>query len=259
MTNGRSAPSWVAGFYDRKSEVAGPSGVLAHHRERATAIGRFGGVSKGRVLELGAGSGGAAVATGQLGYSVVAVEISPVRARYARELASEHRCGEVQVLEADFMSAEIDGLFDVVCYWNGFGVGSDADQRGLLARICQTWLTPDGVVILDVFDPYSWVRNAGTRLVDEETSLTQALDFDLVGNRFLDSWWFEGEEQPPLVQSLRCYSLADLNLLLEGTGLHVRAAEVDGVPLDRLDPRSTGPLADTWGYRVALVRAEPAH
>ena len=128
MTNAPSAPAWVPRFYDRKAAASGPSGVLDHHRERAAAICRFAGVSKGRVLELGAGAGGAAVAAGQLGYSVVAVEISPVRARYARELAEEHRCAEVTIVEADFMTAEIAGPFDVVCCWNGFGVGTDADQ-----------------------------------------------------------------------------------------------------------------------------------
>ncbi len=91
-----------------------------------------------------------------------------------------------------------------------FRRGTDADQRALLSRMRETRLTANGVVILDIFNPYMWSRDAGTRTVDEETSLTEALDFDIVANRFLDKWWFEGEEQPPSVQSLRCYSLADL-------------------------------------------------
>ncbi|MFN5457566.1 MAG: hypothetical protein ACK5BX_41150, partial [Bradyrhizobium sp.] len=30
---------------------------------------------------------------------------------------------------------ELAGRFDVVCYWDGFGIGSDADHRRLLRRI----------------------------------------------------------------------------------------------------------------------------
>lgn len=246
-----TAPDWVGRFYDRKSLAAGPSGVLDHHRERAASISRFGGVARGRVLELGAGAGGSAVASAELGYDVVAVELSAVRAGFARELVTETGVG-VSVVEDDFMAAEIRGRFDAVTCWNGFGVGSDDDQRALLRRVARDWLARGAVMVLDVFNPVGWSRLAGASERDEETGLHQEIDFDPVGCRFLDSWWFDGDDSPPLTQSVRCYSPADLALLVEGTGLAVDGLEVGGEPLDRAARGVSGPLGETWGYRARL-------
>ena len=126
------APSWVSSFYDPKGQASGPSGVLDHHRERAAAVKQLGGKSHGRVLELGAGSGGSAVATAELGYRVVAVELSPVRAGFASDLPRDRAGLTIEVIEADLTTVELSDKFDVVTCWNGFGVGTDADQRGLL-------------------------------------------------------------------------------------------------------------------------------
>lgn len=37
----------------------------------------------------------------------------------------------------------------------------------------------------------------------------------------LDTWWSEGDPASTVTQSLRCYAPADLELLLEGTGLQL--------------------------------------
>ncbi len=254
MTNQpTNAPSWVSSFYDRKGQVSGPSGVLDHHRERASAIKRFGGKSQGRVLEIGAGAGGSAVATAELGYRVVAVGLSPVRAGFANDLTRGRADLAIEVLEADFMTVALVDKFDAVTCWNGFGVGTDADQRKLLRRINQHWLAEDGVAILDIFNPVGWSRLAGERSLDEETGLRSALDFDAVENRLLDNWWFDGDTQPPMAQSIRCYSPPDLRLLLEGTGLRLADAEVEGIPLTEVTPGVDGPMASAWGYRVLII------
>ena len=44
----------------------------------------------------------------------------------------------------DFYTAKLQEKFDAVCYWNGFGIGTDADQRQLLKRISDEWLNPHG-------------------------------------------------------------------------------------------------------------------
>jgi hypothetical protein len=160
----------------------------------------------------------------------------------------------VDVLNGDFMQVELPGRFDAVTYWNGFGVGSDSEQRTLLHRIAEDWLAPDGVAVLDVFNPLAWCREAGTMDVDSETNCRQAVDFDAVTSRMVDTWWFDGEDKPPLSQSQRCYSPADLALLLEGTGLTMVRAEVDGTSLDMVGSGADGPLGKAWGYRVLLGR-----
>ena len=246
------APDWVSRFYDRKGDVSGPTGVLEHHRERAAAIERFGGKGAGRVLELGSGAGGSAVATAELGYQVVAVELSPVRAQFARQLLEGREDLSIEVVEADFMTVELPGRFDAVTCWNGFGVGCDADQRRLLRRV-HSWLAADGVVLLDVFNPLGWSRLAGESSTDDETGLRRTVDFDAVGSRFIDTWWFDGESGSPLAQSVRCYSPADLTLMLEGTDLHVVRAEVEGQLLEEIGHGVHGPLGEAWGYRVLLA------
>jgi hypothetical protein len=120
----------------------------------------------------------------------------------------------------------------------------------------QDWLTRDGVVVMDVFNPLAWCREAGTSTVDEETLCRQANDFDAVEGRLVDSWWFDGDHKPPMSQSQRCYFPADLDLLLEGTGLRVVTMEVEGQPLHAVTPGVGGPLGTAWGYRVCLARQE---
>jgi hypothetical protein len=80
---------WIEPFYTKRSEWMGPTGIFASHRARAASIERYSGAGKKRSLELGAGAGGTAAAMADLGHSVIAVELSPLRASFARELAEE--------------------------------------------------------------------------------------------------------------------------------------------------------------------------
>ncbi|HEY0604568.1 MAG TPA: class I SAM-dependent methyltransferase [Herpetosiphonaceae bacterium] len=248
---------WVKDFYTRKSEWFGPSGILDHHRARAATVERLTGPGPKRVLELGAGAGGSAAATADLGHSVTAIELSPLRVAYARELATIPRAGSLTILEADFFTVDLAGPFDVITYWNGFGIGSDADQRRLLQRIAAEWLAPDGCVLMDVFSPWQWARVAGNEERDEESGLMQRSDFDPLGCRFLDQWWSLEQPADVITQSIRCYSPADLLLLLQDTGLVVQRWEIDGAAFDPLgQPQNmTSPLWATWDYFVQLVPA----
>ena len=84
---------WIEPFYTKRSEWMGPTGIFPSHRARAASIERYSGAGKKRILELGAGAGGTAAAMADLGHSVTAVELSPLRASFARELAQERRQG----------------------------------------------------------------------------------------------------------------------------------------------------------------------
>jgi protein-L-isoaspartate O-methyltransferase len=125
---------WAKRFYTRRSKWFGPTGIFPEHRARALEIERLCGRGRKRILELGAGTGGTAAAMADLGHEVVAIELSPVRAVFARELAAQGRTS-LTLLEADFYTVDVPSQFDVVCYWDGFGVGSDADQQRLLRRV----------------------------------------------------------------------------------------------------------------------------
>jgi SAM-dependent methyltransferase len=240
-------------YYDRTGEWWGTLTISEQDRQQAADIERLSGPGIKRILELGAGFGGTASATADLGHWVVAVEQSPVRAQYARALAREPRRGALTVLEADFYTVELDARFDTVCYWNGFGMGSDADQRRLLRRICGSWLAPDGCLLMHVYSPWWWSRRAG----QEERKpgrLVQGFDFDPIACRLIDSWWPVYDRSQDVAECIRCYSPMDLLLLLEGTGFALAFAEVDGQSIELVPANtSTHPLWDTWKYLVKLV------
>ena len=152
---------WVKPYYTCAGEYWAPTGIEDVRLTRAATVTRLCGRGAKRVLELGAGTGEAAAATADAGHSVVAIEFSPTRAPNIELLSRESRSGSLQALEADFYTVTLDGGFDVVCYWDGFGVGADADQRRLLRRISHEWLAPGGVALIDIFSPFRWIREVG--------------------------------------------------------------------------------------------------
>ena len=106
------------------------------------------------MLDLGPGAADISGRMADRGHTVVGVEISPVRVRYAQEQVNRPRAtGSLTIVEGDFYTVELEGRFDVVCHWGGFGIGSDADQRRLLRRSAYEWLAPGGCMLMDVYSP----------------------------------------------------------------------------------------------------------
>lgn len=250
--------AWVKPYYTRAGEYWAPHGIEERERDRAATLPRLCGPPPKRVLELGAGTGETAAATADAGYDVTAIEFSPTRAlhlrAHAQQRADQTVRGSLTALEADFYDVSLPGVFDVVCYWDGFGVGSDADQRRLLRHIASEWLAPGGSVLVDVFNPYRWAAEAGNELVfdrNHESHLyrqRRRFGFDFAAGCFLDEWCPIGDEtgvcdeSRAITQRIRCYNPADLRLLLEGTGLSLRATEGAGE-------------RDAWSYLALLTPA----
>jgi SAM-dependent methyltransferase len=215
---------WVRDFYSRTGAWWGKAEARITERDhrRVRLLREYAG-DGARVLELGSGYGTTAAALAQAGHTVTAVEITD-RADFAGRFAQEP--GSLTILRADFFEVRLRETFDVVCYWNGFGVGSDADQRELLTRIAAEWLRPGGTALVDVFNPFVWARWDG----DEEHrlpnpaagydhELRERTSFDPVTCTAFDTWWSVSEPEHKITQVLRCYTPADLSLLLTGTGL----------------------------------------
>jgi len=122
--------SWVGDFYTKQDEWAGVSRdpVSGMNRRNADLVHRLTGGKIGAVLELGAGGGQNAAALADLGYSVTAVELVATVAENALVLAAQPRKGQLRVIVGDFYGVELAERFDVVCYWDGFGVGSDSSS-----------------------------------------------------------------------------------------------------------------------------------
>ncbi|MGK5683394.1 class I SAM-dependent methyltransferase [Actinoplanes sp. URMC 104] len=251
---------WVAGFYSRTGAWWGDAEARLTGRDhrRVALIRAHAGDRPGRVLELGSGYGTTAVAAALAGHEVTAIEISDRAGRTAR-LAAGVPPGALTVIRGDFYAVRPRGRFDVVCYWNGFGVGDDEDQRRLLRRIAREWLAPGGVALIDVFNPYVWAGWDGDRehrpaRPDEgyPYELFEHTTFDRETSVATDTWWPAADPESAISQRLRCYSPADLRLLLEGTGL--RLAALDVAASRPGEPDLAAALRDHPEY-VAVLRA----
>jgi HemK-related putative methylase len=94
--------------------VFGSSDVLV--RALRTHAGACGAV-RGRLLDMGTGTGIGAIAAAQLGYEVVAVDLNPDAVRCARINALQHRLEDrVQALEGDLFAPVAGRHFDVVLF-----------------------------------------------------------------------------------------------------------------------------------------------
>ncbi|WP_433522777.1 methyltransferase domain-containing protein [Nocardia pseudovaccinii] len=231
-------------------------------RQRVDLL-RAHGIPAGRMLELGSGYGTTAAAAALAGYAMTAVEVSD-RADFTSSVARGVAPGSLTVHKTDFYEVRLDGRFDAVCYWNGFGVGSDADQRRLLRRIGSEWLELGGTALIDVFNPFVWSRWDGDeehRVPDAAVGYTHELRerirFDPVTCTAVDTWWESDDPDHEVSQFLRCYTPADLVLLLEGTGMSLIGivVEEEVVPVSE-HPGLSVLLREEFEYLAVLRRAD---
>jgi len=219
-----SRVDWVRDFYAKQYEWADWrrrwSGFDPNERNaRVEAVTRHAGPEPHRILELGSGTGTTAAALASAGHAVVAIEMQDELAEHTRDLAAVVTGGSLHSIAGDFYEVELPGTFDVVAYFDGFGIGTDQDQRRLLRRVVG-WLAPGGSALVDMLVPSYWARRAGTEEEFPPGSGVRYLDgFDAESCRMTEQMWRVGDEDDAVMQSLRCYSPGDLRLLLEGTGL----------------------------------------
>lgn len=237
--------NWALDFYTKQNQWSGvyEEPINDGHRQKAAWIEEFTGSGPKRILELGAGGGQVAAAMADLGHAVTAVELTPSLCAHAQTLATVQRVGILTVVQADFYTVALTEQFDVICYYDGFGIGADADQRRLLTRIAG-WLTPTGSALIEISTPWyaAMVDGRSWRVGQAERRYT----FDPDGCRWNDTWWPVDHPEQAVQQSLRCYSPADLRLLVEGTGLQ----------LQRIQPGGTVDWEQgQWLPRVPLGRA----
>jgi SAM-dependent methyltransferase len=215
------------------------------------------------ILDLGSGGGATSAALADAGHHVTAIEFSPPRAAFTSQLIEQPRSGTLIFLEADFYTVDLAQKFDVVTYWDGFGVGTDEDQRILLKRISHEWLKESGCLIMDIFNPYKAARDAGSekRLpplkgVPGSVEMINRHFFDPAVSRWIDEWEPVEHPEDTMAQTIRCYSPADLKLLLEGTGLRLTRVEQDGVEVEcgLQQVNREAPVLSDWSYLVHIKK-----
>jgi SAM-dependent methyltransferase len=257
---------WVKDFYTQAAIWWGPDAQEPSvHPARADLVDRLCGPGAKRILDLGAGPGKSAAAMADRGHHVVMVELNPTDAVYARELVNVPRKGPLSFYEGDWFTVEVEGKFDVVCCWEAFGLGDDANQRRLLQRISRDWLARDGSVLMDVYDPAGPAHDTGKEVrlpplkgVPGSVEMIERCYFDPVHSRWIDEWQPVAAPEKALAQSVRCYTPADFLLLLEGTGLALARIEVGGEPVDFASNRimTSWPLPNNYSYLAQLIAAE---
>ncbi len=255
---------WVRAFYSVTGRWWGraESAITDREHDRVAAVRRLCGEAPLRILELGCGCGNTVAAMSAAGHHVVGVEISD-RADFSPQFA-EQLAPTSRIVKADFYRVALDGRFDVVTYWNGFGVGSDSDQRTLLRRIADEWLADGGTALIDVANPFVWARWHGVQEhhaaqpdAGYDFDLTERTTFDPVTCRARDTWWITDRPDERWTQTIRCYTPADLRRLLEATGLSLAEIVVAG---DRVDVAEHGHhdvavlLTQEHEYLAALTR-----
>ncbi|MCB0184195.1 MAG: class I SAM-dependent methyltransferase [Caldilineaceae bacterium] len=249
---------WALEFYEKQNLWSGvyEEEVAASHREKVLLIEELAGPGTKRILELGAGGGQNAAACADVGHTIVAVELVPRLAEHAQMLATAQPQRKMTVINANFFDISLEGRFDLICYWDGFGIGTDADQRRLLLRMA-TWLEPNGSVLMDIGTPWyaASVDGRGWAVGEGE----RRYSFDADGCRWEDTWWPKGHPERSVMQTTRCYSPADLRMLLEGTGLQLQRVKPGGtVDWEARKWLPSVPLKQAMSYVAQLGLAEIA-
>lgn len=219
---------WVKEFYSKQNEwfAIYLGKIDESHHKRAWLVQEMGRLkTRSKILELGAGGGQTAAAMANLGHDVTMIELLPDSAKNAVQLASDLKNGSLEVIEGDFYDVHLNGKFDLICYFDSFGIGQDDDQRRLLKRVAN-WLKPDGFALIEVGATWFWARAAG-KIMDLGGGM-RSYDFDPLASRLIDRWWLPENPVEVYAQSLRCYTPADYSLLLEGTGLKVEEIKPGG-------------------------------
>lgn len=115
---------------------------------------------------------------------------------------------------------------------------------------------------MDIYSPVRPAREAGTQQrlppldgVPSSVEMINRCNFDPLHGRRIDEWIPVAEPEKALAQTIRCYTLSDFILLLEGTRLAIKRIEVDGQELDlKANTISTSSLLmNAWCCLVQLM------
>ncbi|MEK4759711.1 class I SAM-dependent methyltransferase [Viridibacillus sp. FSL E2-0187] len=234
-------------FYDKQYEYMDQifdAKVEAYHHDKVELVEKNGLKIDLNILELGSGNGEFAVAAAMHGNHVSAVEIIPRAISKMFELAKENNVTRrIKAHQDSFYTILLADKFDTICYWDGFGVGTDADQQLLLHNI-DYWLKPDGTVFIDVFAPAYWAKTAG-QFMELSKTVCRQYDFVIDTNRMLDTWWLTENPDEKKQQSLRCYEVAEFEKMLIGTSLAIEEI----IPGGKMD-------YDNWIYHKQVPMEE---
>ena len=198
-----------------------------------------------------------AIACANLGFSVTALELIPECCERIKNHVTTFGTsrGSICIVQGDFYKIVLHEQFDLVTYWDGFGIGTDDDQVRLLKRI-SNWMKRDSRALVEIYSPLYASKSAGRKV--QFKTCTREYDFDAQNARWLDTWTYN--DGTVLTQSLRTYLPPDLQLLLRETDLVIEQIE----PREAWDWETeslvnNAPLESAISYVVCLKKATYSH
>ncbi len=137
--------------------------------------------------------------------------------RAALSIARNQRQPGAEYIQEDMRrSGQIPGKFDaVLSIWQSFGYFDELTNQQLIGQISQK-LTPNGRLILDIYNREYWQRNQGERKVERKAQTIQIIQ-SMQGNRLTVRLNYPGGDSDAFEWQL--YSLQEIEYIARGYGL----------------------------------------
>lgn len=126
---------WVKEFYSGQNDwfKVYLTNINQSHQDRVELINSAINRPDSTVLELGPRGRQTAVALANKGYHVTMIELLQGSVQHAHKLNDIYQ-QSVKIIQGDFYQCSFPNQFDIVCYFDSLGIGSDADQVRLLQK-----------------------------------------------------------------------------------------------------------------------------
>ncbi len=203
------------------------------------------------ILEIGSGMGFQAMSFSKKGYLVEAVEIVGELCDFASK-RSEEQGLNVNFINDDFLKHQFDKKYDVIYYLDGFGVGSDSDQKSFIRKMGEL-LSDRGFIYLEVYNPLYWSKTAGVTM-QIYGDISREYGYDLNENRMIDSWKNDSTGDVK-TQSLGCYTLNQIEKMCKDNGLKISEIIPGGkMNYETMELIENATLEDCMSYFVIIKK-----
>lgn len=141
-------------------------------------------LSKGKILDVGAGSGCHSLALQEMGKNVVAIDISPLSVQTMKDR------GVKIVKEINFFQIEGEFFDTILMLMNGAGIIGKIDKLPVFFSHIKSLLAPDGILLLDGSDlRYLYEEEDGSFMIDLNDNYYGEMEFymqykDIKGDQF---------------------------------------------------------------------------
>ena len=141
-------------------------------------------LSKGKILDVGAGSGCHSFALQEMGKNVVAIDISPLSVQTMKDR------GVKIVKEINFFQIEGEFFDTILMLMNGAGIIGKIDKLPVFFSHIKSLLAPDGILLLDSSDlRYLYEEEDGSFMIDLNDNYYGEMEFymqykDIKGDQF---------------------------------------------------------------------------